>query len=146
MMLLRSAGFKRILCVENGYNAERCSSNLARSERRPRSLSNDSGVFAAPVGAHARHRVGIRRTTVGALPGRPHGAPRRAAANAFTSLGQLVVGLELGRRLLGRVLGRFPPGRHTVAGSAGAPLSPGVYRVRLRAGGEAAERILIEVR
>lgn len=51
-----------------------------------------------------------------------------------------------GRRVLSEDFGTIAPGRHPLAAAASASLPPGVYRVRARAGGHAAERVLVKIR
>jgi hypothetical protein len=51
-----------------------------------------------------------------------------------------------GRRALTADLGTLTAGRHALAVPGGASLPPGVYRVRVRAGAFAAERVLVRVR
>jgi hypothetical protein len=60
------------------------------------------------------------------------------------------VSLELfdiaGRRVLGEEFGGFGAGPHVASVSGGSGLAPGVYRVRIRAGVAAAERMLVRCR
>lgn len=51
-----------------------------------------------------------------------------------------------GRRVLAEDFGTLEPGRHPLTASAGAALAAGVYRVRVRAGANVAERMLVKVR
>jgi hypothetical protein len=51
-----------------------------------------------------------------------------------------------GRRMLADDLGEFAPGPHVVTVNGGATLRPGIYRVRIRASGHTAERVLVRVR
>jgi hypothetical protein len=51
-----------------------------------------------------------------------------------------------GRRMFQHDLGAFAPGTHVVSAEGGAALAPGVYRIRLRAGSHAAQRVLVRVR
>jgi hypothetical protein len=50
-----------------------------------------------------------------------------------------------GRQVLQRDLGTFTPGAHVVSADDGTSLAPGVYRVRVRAAGLTAERMLVRL-
>ena len=68
----------------------------------------------------------------------------------FALRGSADVALELvdvaGRRVLGRELAGLSPGWHVASVEGGAALAPGVYRIRVRAGFETAERTLVRLR
>ena len=51
-----------------------------------------------------------------------------------------------GRRALAADLGPLSAGRHVLEVPGGASLAPGIYRIRARAGGLTAERVLVKVR
>ena len=80
----------------------------------------------------------------------PSPNPSRGVASVRVSVGDPVTAtLEVfdvaGRRVLARDLGGLSAGPHVVPVEAGA-LAPGLYRLRVRAGDHAAERVLIRIR